>query len=110
MLKGVGKPKCHLGGDFHSTNEVKGTLEANNDDKAHHLTAEWLKEGVKTAFTTKTCVEQCMGKLQDMMGRQFAEWKTPMAESAHPNWMMVHCSTNGTIPNSGALWDAQIGW
>ena len=56
----------------------------NNDDKAHHLTAKWLKEGAKTAFSARTYVEQCMGKLQAMMGKQFAEWKTPMAESTHP--------------------------
>ena len=75
---------CCLGGDFYSTNEVKGTLEVNNDDKVHHLTAKWLKNSVKTAFSARTHVEQCMGKLQDVMGRQFAEWKTPMAKSAHP--------------------------
>ena len=84
MLKGVGKPEYYLGGNFHTTKDFDNALEVNNDDKAHHLTAKWLKEGVQTAFSARTYIEQCMDKLQHMMGKQFSEYKTPMAEASHP--------------------------
>ena len=40
MLKGVGKPEHHLGGNFHTTKDFDSALEVNNDDKAHHLTSK----------------------------------------------------------------------
>ena len=78
MLKGVGKPEYYLGGNFHSV------LEANDDDHNAHLSSKWLREGVKTAFSARTYIEQCMSKLEDMMGTVFSTKGTPMSELYHP--------------------------
>jgi hypothetical protein len=60
MLKGVGKPEYYLVGNFHTTKDVDGLQEANDDDPTPHLSSKWLKEGVKTAFSARTYIEQCM--------------------------------------------------
>ena len=42
MLKGVGKPEYYLGGNFHTTKDIEGMKEVNNDDMNHHLSSKWL--------------------------------------------------------------------
>ena len=84
-LQGIGTPEYYLGGNFHSTKDVDGTIEANDDDPQHHLSSKWLKEGVKHAFSARTYIKNCMKKLETMMGVEaFPQFKTPMAEAAHP--------------------------
>ena len=46
-LQGIGTPEYYLGGNFHSTKDIDGTLEVNDDMQEHHLSSKWLKEGVK---------------------------------------------------------------
>ena len=85
MLKGIGRPEYYLGGNFHVTKEVDGQQEVDNDDKDHHLSPLWLKEGVKTAFSARTYIKQCIGKLETMMGvTSFHMHQSPMAEATHP--------------------------
>ncbi len=85
VLKGVGKPEYYLGGNFHTTKDLDGVSEANHDLKEHHLSSKWLKEGVKTAFSARTYVEQSIGKLETMMGvKSFSLYNSPMTEGAHP--------------------------
>ena len=56
MLKGVGKREYYLGGNFHSTKDFNPLSEVEHGDKDHHLSAKWLKEGIKTAFLARTYV------------------------------------------------------
>ena len=37
VLKGVGRPECHMGGNFYVTKDVACVKEARNDDPQHHL-------------------------------------------------------------------------
>ena len=80
-LKGVGKPEYYLGGNFHS---VTGIQEANDDDHTPHLSSKWLKEGVKMAFSARTYIDQCMNKLEEMMGTVFPTKGSPMSDLYHP--------------------------
>ena len=50
ILKGIGKPEYYLDGNFHTTKDVDFVSEVENDDKNHHLSSNWLKEGVKQHF------------------------------------------------------------
>ena len=85
MLKGVGKPEYYLGRNFHTTKDIEGMKEVNNDDMNHHLSSKWLKEGVKTAFSARTYIEQSLNKLETMMGvKAFALQNSPISEAAHP--------------------------
>ena len=84
-LKGVGIPECCLGGDFHSTNNLPGVIEANDDDPSHNLCDKWLKEDIRMAFLAQTCIENMTDWMKKMLGVQdFLKRRTPMAESAHP--------------------------
>ena len=74
-LKGVGKPEYYLGGNFHS---ASGIEQANDDDHGPHLSSKWLKEGVKMAFSARTYIDQCMVKLEEMMGTTFPLKGSPM--------------------------------
>ena len=85
MLKGVGKPEYYLGGNYHSTKDFDPLSEVEHDDKDHHLSSKWLKEGIKTAFSAKTYVEQSLNKLEQMMNMDsFPLHKSPMPDGAHP--------------------------
>ena len=84
MLKGVGKPEYYLGGNFHTTKDIDGLQEANDDDPAPHLSSKWLREGVKTAFSARTYIEQRMSKLETMMNTSFSPKGSPMSETYHP--------------------------
>jgi hypothetical protein len=67
VMKGVGKPQHHLGGD------VVELWEA------------WHKEGICTAFSAETCVKSNMDKLATMCGKShFAHKKTPILDTCHP--------------------------
>ena len=70
VLKGVGKPECCLGGNFHTVadKDVDNAQEAGNDDPQHHLSKKWLKEDVTMAFSARTHIEQSLGELEKMMG------------------------------------------
>jgi len=84
-LKGIGRPEYYLGGNFHTTKDIDAIHEVDNDDKQHHLSSKWLKEGVKMAFSARTYIEQSIDKLETMMGQKaFTGYNTPMAEGAHP--------------------------
>ena len=84
LLTEAGKPEYYLGGDFHTTKDIDGIEEANDDDTAPHLSSKWLKEGVKIAFSARTYISQCMSKLETMMNTTFSEKKSPMSELYHP--------------------------
>ena len=84
VLKGIGTPEYYLGGDFHSTKDLNNMQEVGHDEQVKHLTHHWLKHGIKTAFSAQTYIENSLKKLEDMMGKQFSTYNTPMAESAHP--------------------------
>ena len=82
-LQGIGMPEYYLGGNVHSTKDVDGTIEANNDMQEHHLSSKWLKEGVKNAFSARTYIKNCMKKLETMMGVEFFF-------SLKPQWLKHH--------------------
>ena len=85
MLKGVRTPEYYLGGNCHSTKDFDSSAEVDHDEKEHHLSPRWLKEGIKTAFSDRTYIEQAMNKLEQMMEvDSFATYKSPMADGAHP--------------------------
>ena len=84
VLKGIGTPEYYLGGDFHSTKDLSNMQEVGHDEQVKHLTHHWLKHGIKTAFSAQTYIENSLKKLEDMMGKQFSTYNTPMAEAAHP--------------------------
>jgi len=84
-LKGVGKPEYYLGGNYHTTKDIEGLQEVNNDSPDTHLSSKWLKEGIKTAFSARTYVQQSISKLEEMMGvKEFSTYNSPMHEAAHP--------------------------
>ena len=85
MLKSVGKPEYYLGGNYHSTKYFDPLSEVEHDDKDNHLSSKRLKEGIKTAFSAKTYVEQSLNKLEKMMNvNYFPLHKSPMPDGAHP--------------------------
>ncbi len=84
LLTEAGKPEYYQGGDFHTTKEIDGIEEANDDDTAPHLSSKWLKEGVKTAFSARTYISQCMSKLETMMNKTFSTKNSPMSDLYHP--------------------------
>jgi len=66
-MKGVGKPQYYLGGDV---------IELPN---------EWHEEGVHTAFSAQTYIQNCLPKLATMCGKeQFHSYNTPFEEVHHP--------------------------
>ena len=83
MLKGVGKPEYYSGGNFHSTKDFDPLSEVDHDDKDHHLSQKLLKEGIKTAFSARTHVEQSLGKSEKMMdAKSFSLFNSPMPDGA----------------------------
>jgi hypothetical protein len=67
VMKGVGKPQCHLGGDVVELGEA------------------WHKEGICTAISAETCVKSNTDKLATMCGKShFADKKTPISDTCHP--------------------------
>ena len=74
-----------MGGNFHSTKDFDLLSEVDHDDKDHHLSQKWLKEGIKTAFSAQTHVEQSLGKSEQMMNvESFPLFKSPMMDGSHP--------------------------
>ena len=84
VSKGIGTPEYYLCDDIHSTKDLSNMQEVGHDEKVKHLTHHWLKHGMKTAFSAQTYIENSLKKLEDMMGKQFSTYNTPMAEAAHP--------------------------
>ena len=89
-LKGVGIPEYYLGGDIDmmtshaTTKDVIGTQEAGNDEKDIHLDVQWIKQGIKTAFSARTYIRNTVERLERMMDRKFPSPNTPMSETLHP--------------------------
>jgi len=70
MLKGIGKPEYYLGGNYHTTKDIDNLKEVGHDEIDKHLSTNWLKEGVKTAFSARTYIENCIGRLETMVNVQ----------------------------------------
>ena len=89
-LKGVGVPEYYLGGDYHTlpdivTNYEQESKEVGNKKKEKCLSETWLQEGIRTAFSAQTYIEQCTKRQEDMCGGEFtSSYKTPMAVDYHP--------------------------
>ena len=83
-LKGVGTPEHYLGGDFHTISEPRNALEAGNDNPEHHLSVHWLKEGVNTACSSKTYIDNSVKRLEDACGGPFSRFNSPMHDALHP--------------------------
>jgi hypothetical protein len=67
VMKGVGKPQYYLGGDVDELGE------------------EWAREGITTAFSARTYIQNCLPKLAKMIGKeQFPKFSTPHDENYHP--------------------------
>ena len=66
ILKGVGKPEYYLGG--------------NVDELDEH----WTQRGVFTALSARTYIKNVIGKLEQMVGKEFAKERSPMSEAYHP--------------------------
>ena len=43
-----------------------------------------MKQGVKTAFSAETYIQNSMGRLESMLSRIFPTYKNPMSEVTHP--------------------------
>jgi len=66
IMKGVGKPQYYLGGDIVD------------------LGPEWRKEGITTAFSAQTYIQNCLPKLAKMCDKeQFTKYSTPFNEAYH---------------------------
>ena len=66
IMKGVGKPQYYLGGDIVD------------------LPPEWHKEGITSALSAKTYIQNCVPKLAKMCGKEmFKLQKAPFSESYH---------------------------
>ena len=57
-LKGVRQPEYYLGGNFHATQKIDNVSEAGSDERSHHLSEKWLKEGIRVAFSARTYIKQ----------------------------------------------------
>ena len=68
-MKGVGRPQYYLGGDV------------------QHLTPDWEKEGIQTAFSAHTYINEVAPKLADLIKKDksvFAKKSVPMHPDYHP--------------------------
>ena len=86
-LKGVGSPEYYLGSDYLTVpndNQLNGTATIDNEEKDKNLSPLWLKEGIKTAFSARTYIKNTIERLEQMIGREFPEFDSPMSESIHP--------------------------
>ena len=71
VMKGVGKPQYYLGGDV------------------VELPPPWDKEGIHTAFSAETYINNCLPRLCSMCGvTQFKKYHTPFSEDYHPELEM----------------------
>ena len=66
ILKGVGIPEYYLGGDV------------------EHLNEHWTNDNVSIALSAKTYISNCIPKFEELIGKKFRSFKTPMEESLHP--------------------------
>jgi hypothetical protein len=66
VLKGIGIPEYYLGGNV------------------DELGDEWSKDGIEWALSARTYVENVVGKLETLYSHEFRRFKTPMAETYHP--------------------------
>ena len=67
IIKGVGTPQYYLGGD-----EVE-------------LDEQWNREGIYTAFSAKTYIDNCLEKMAQMLNlQQFPYQKSPMDKNYYP--------------------------
>lgn len=86
----MGIPEYYLGGDVEiveyqvTTKDVVGIDEAGNDENNKSLGVQWLKEGIKTAFSAKTYIQNTTKRLEAMIGKESAKFDTPMSETSHP--------------------------
>jgi hypothetical protein len=66
MLKSVGIPEYYLGGN------VKFLGEG------------WKNQGLGSALSAKTYIQNVMAKFEGLFGKEFNPIKTPMSEGYHP--------------------------
>ena len=89
-LKGVRAPGYYLGGDFDNNfktaegTQIPGISETNHSEKENNLSNIWLKHGVKTASSARTYIKKTIDRLETMVEKEFAEQKTPMSKTLHP--------------------------
>lgn len=89
-LKGVGTPEYYLREDVDmmedqlSTKDVMGIDEAGNDINNQSISVKWLKEGIRTAFSAKTYIQNTTKRLEGMIGKEFSKFDTPMSKTSHP--------------------------
>ena len=89
-LKGVGAPEYYLGGDFDTNinkaegKEISEISETDYSEKEKNLSNIWFKHGVNTAFSARTYIKEIINILETMVGKEFAEQKTHMSETLHP--------------------------
>ena len=83
VLKDIGTSEYYLGGNFHTTQSAS-IAEVNDDVKEQHLSSLWLKEYITTAFSAETYIKNSLERLENMIGKTFPTFNTPMAEGAHP--------------------------
>ena len=82
-LKGIGKPEHCLGGNCHTVDglipkEVDGLRDVDHEEKEHSLDPRWLKEGVKTAFSARTYIKNCVERLESVTNQTFGTFLMPM--------------------------------
>ena len=65
-LKGVGIPEYYLGGNV------------------EYLDEHWTKDGINIAFSARTYINNVIPKFEKLIGKEFKNVKTPMAENCHP--------------------------
>ena len=64
--------------------DPEGVASVGHDVKSKTLDTRWLTHGIKTAFSAETYVSRCLESLEAMCGGAFAERKTPMSDTMHP--------------------------
>ena len=83
-LKQIGTPEYYLGGNFHTITEAPNTLEVDNEDPQHHLSAKWLKEDINMASSARTYIENSIKRLETSFGYEFAKYNSPVHKALHP--------------------------
>ena len=66
ILKGVGTPQYYLGGDVQV------------------LQGKWEEQGISTALSARTYIDNVLSKLEDMCDKQFPKTNTPMSTLYYP--------------------------
>ena len=49
-----------------------------------HLDVQWIKQGIKPAFSARTYIRNTVERLERMVDRKFPSPNTPMSETLHP--------------------------